>query len=147
MTILPSRTTFDIAADISCSAESASSALDSCTTPSTELRMTTNMMMMTSAKSASPLAMPVAAEMAAATISMMIMGSAICWKNRTMSGVFSASLSLLRPSRSRRADASSAERPLFSSDLTSESTSSVSCRYSLTVPSWVGCARQLDARS
>ena len=111
LTTLPPRTTLLWAADISWSAASASSALDSWTTPRTAFTTTTKLMMITSAKSASPCASPVRAEMTAATMSMMIIGSAICAKKRFQSGSFSASLSLLRPFFSRRAAASSGARP------------------------------------
>ncbi len=97
VSIFPSRMTLVWEADISWSAASASSALDSWTTPSTALTTTTKQMITTSAKSGSPWATLVRAEITAATISMMIMGSAIWAKNRFHSGSFSASLSLLRP--------------------------------------------------
>ena len=136
-TILPSRTALLCAADISCRAARASSALDSWTTPSTAFTTTTKQMMITSAKSASPWAMPVSAEMTAATISMMIMGSAICARNRFHSGSFSASLSLFRPSRSRRAAASPAVSPRSPSEPTASRTAEESCRYSFNFPSWI----------
>ena len=132
-TSLPSRSTLDCAALISCRASRASSLLASWTTPSTELTITTNMMMATSAKSGSPLTMPVSALMTAATISMMTIGSAICSKKRFHSGVFSASSSLLGPVLARRDDASSLLRPRFSSTPWSLSTSAAADRYSFCI--------------
>ena len=124
--------TLDWAALISCRAARASSLLASWATPSTELTTTTNMMMITSAQSASPLIMPVAALMMAATMSMMTMGSAICWKKRIHSGVFSSSFSLLGPCLARRSDAAASERPDSPSVPCAESTSSADDRYSFT---------------
>ncbi len=110
--------------------------------------------MKTSAKSASPWAMPVTAEMMAAMISMMTMGSAIMEKNRFHSGSFSASFSLLGPVCSRRFAASADVMPTFSSEPCSLSTSTESDKYSfnvslLDVMRASAClhARQIDARS
>ena len=153
VTCLPPRMTLEVAALISCRAARAFSAWYSCTTPSTELRMTTNMMMKTSAKSASPCAMPVTAEMTAAMISMITIGSAIMAKKRFHSGSFSASLSLLGPTLARRSAASAAVRPSCSSEPCSCSTSTESDRYSFTFPSWftalarISHTQQVDARS
>ena len=118
---LPSRMTLDWAALICCRASRACSLLASWTTPSTELMMTTARMMMTSAHSGSPWMVPVMAEMAAATSSMMTIGSAICSKKRFQSGVFSSFSSSLGPYWLRRLDASAAS---------SSSTSCLDARYS-----------------
>ena len=124
----PSRMTLEVAAVISCRASRASSALDSCTTPSTAFTMTTKRMMMTSAVWFSPEAMPTKALMTAAQSSMMIMGSAIWAKNRFQSGVFFPSASLFRPYFSSRAFASSLVKPFSKSVLTSSMTFSASDR-------------------
>ena len=150
-TILPSRMTFDWAALICCSASSACSDFASWTTPSTELMMTTAKMMMTSAHSGSPWIVPVMAEIAAATMSMMTIGSAICSKKRFHSGVFSSSSSLLGPTLARREDASAAARPPSAFEDCSSSTSSAEAKYSfdidMTPPGLHQAARQIDARS
>ena len=110
--------------------------------------MTTAMMMMTSAHSGSPWIMPVTAEMKAATMSMMTIGSAICSKKRFQSGVFSSFSSSLCPYCDRRLDASAAVRPLSSLEESSPRTLSLDSRYSfIQFPSWEFGARQIDARS
>ena len=148
MTSLPSRMTLDCEALISCSAARASSLLASWITPSAELMTTTAMMMITSAKSGSPWMKLVMAEMAAATMSMMTMGSAICWKKRIQRGVFSSSLSLLGPCLARRLAASLALRPPSSVTPSPSRTVCFSSRYCFkaSLSSWVR-ARQIDARS
>ena len=67
--------------------------------------------MAASAHSGSPWIKPVMTEMAAATSSMMTMGSAICSKNRFHRGVFSSSSSLFGPTLAKRFCASAAVRP------------------------------------
>ena len=111
--------------------------------------MTTTMMMMTSAHSGSPCTMPVTAEMTAATMSMMTIGSAICSKKRFQSGVFSSRSSSLRPYWDRRLEASAEVRPLSSLEDSSLSTSSTDERYSFNVfpPAITRSTRQVDARS
>ncbi len=126
----PLRMTFDCAALIFCRAERAFSAWYSWATPRIEFSTTTNMMMITSAKSASPWAMPVRAEITAATISMITIGSAIIAKKRFQRGSFAASLSLLGPIFSSRAAALALSRPC-SSELACSCTTSPACsRYS-----------------
>ena len=99
--------------------------------------ITTAMMMTTSAHSDSPWIMPVTAEMTAATMSMMTMGSAICWKKRIHSGVFSSSLSLFGPNFAWRVCASEVLRPASALVDCSLSTSSAEARYSFKLyPSW-----------
>ena len=132
MTSLPSRMTLDWAALISCRAARASSLFASWMTPRAELMMTTAMMMITSAKSGSPWMKPVMAEMAAATISMMTIGSAICWKNRIHMGVGSSSSSLLGPYLARRSAAVAAVRPACSLEPSPSSTRALDSRYSFT---------------
>ena len=131
--ILPSRTTLDWAALISCRASRACSLLASWTTPSTELSTTTNRMIAASAHSGSPCRKPATTEMAAATSSMMTIGSPICSKKRFHSGVFSSSSSLLGPYCARRLAASAEVRPLSSFEESSPSTSSADARYSFNV--------------
>ena len=126
----PSRTALLSEADISWRAARASSALDSWTTPRTAFTTTTKEMMITSAKSAWPCAMPVSAEITAATISMMIIGSASWARKRFQSGVFSASLSLFGPFFSSLAAASACERPVVTSVWSVPRTSASPCRYS-----------------
>ena len=94
--------------------------------------MTTVMMMMTSAKSISPWMAPVTALMTAAAMSMMTMGSAICWKNLIHSGVLACSLSLFGPFLARRASASPELRPSSWLEPSWPSTSLALDRYSLT---------------
>lgn len=89
--------TFAIVVLICLSASRASSLFISWTTPRTELRTTTNMMMITSAKSSLPCIPAIAALMTAATINMMIIGSASCPANRFHIGVLGASFSLFGP--------------------------------------------------
>ena len=112
--------------------------------------MTTVMMMMTSAKSISPWMAPVTALMMAATISMMTIGSAICWKKRIHSGVFSASSSLFGPNFSCRLAASAELRPASTSVPCSRRTSSDEDKYSFIrfpLLGYLFCGRQIDARS
>ena len=73
--------------------------------------MTTDRMMAASAHSGSPWMKPVMTEMAAATSSMMTIGSPICSKKRFHMGVFSSSSSLFGPTLARRDCASAAVRP------------------------------------
>ena len=94
--------------------------------------MTTVMMMMTSAKSISPWMAPVTALMTAATMSMMTIGSAICWKKRIHRGVFACSFSLLGPLLARRSAATPEARPACPSLPCSRRTSAALDRYSLT---------------
>ena len=105
--------------------------------------MTTAMMMMTSAHSDSPWMVPVMAEMAAATMSMMTIGSAICSKKRFQSGVFSSFSSSLGPYWARRDDASPEVMPLSSLEDSSFSTSSLDSRYSF-MHSLLGSRRPAD---
>ena len=134
--ILPSRTTFEVLAAICCRASKASSALDSCTTPSTALTTTTKRMMITSAMSDSPWAAPATALMTAAARSRMIIGSASWASRRFQSGSFSASSSLLGPLTSRRLAAWAGVRPVSELLSSSESTSSLVETYAFKLPSW-----------
>ena len=134
-TSLPSRITLDWAALISCRASRACSDLASWTTPRTEFKITTDRMIAASAHSGSPWMKPVITEMAAATSSMMTMGSAICSKKRFHMGVFSSSSSLLGPTLARREAASAADRPVSALEDCAASTSSAEARYSFSIKS------------
>ena len=74
--ILPSRSTLEVAALISCKAWIAASALLSCTTPSTVFISTTTMIMTVSVGKPTPFSIhSVAADMTAATMRIIIIGS------------------------------------------------------------------------
>ena len=77
--------------------------------------------------------MPVTAEMKAATMSMMTIGSAICSKKRFQSGVFSSFSSSLGPWLARREAASADVSPLSPFEASSESTSSDEDKYSFKI--------------
>ena len=105
VTISPSRSTLEVAAAISCRAAMAFSALLSWTTPKIALISTTTIIMMTSAKE-SPEYTAVIPEITAATIKMIIMGSASSLRNRWISDSFFPSARRLGPFSSRRRFAS-----------------------------------------
>ena len=117
---LPSRNTLLVAAAISCSASIAFSALLSCTTPRIALISTTAMMMITS-EGNSPLMPDIMPEMTAATMRMIVIGSANCLRKRRNIFSFLPSASLFLPFFSSLQDASAVDRPSFA-DCTSSST-------------------------
>ena len=125
ITTLPSRSTLEVAADISCSASIAFSALLSWNTPSTALRITTARMMMTS-EGNSPSIAAITPLIAAATIKMIIIGSVSCSKNRRTSDFFFAATSLFLPCSASRFSASAVVKPCVASDCRSASTCSFS---------------------
>ena len=88
--------------------------------------MTTNRMMITSAKLSFSTTASTAL-MAAAASRMIIMGSAICWKNRLIRESFLASSSLFLPFLTRRSSASAAVKPC-SQESTSRNTASACSR-------------------
>ena len=109
LTSSPFLNTLDILAVISLSAAIAFSALLSWKTPKTAFIITTAMIIITSANdsfSSTP-------DPAAATIRIMIMGSASSFRKRTTSGTGFSSFSLLGPSFSKRFFASSFVSPSF----------------------------------
>ena len=115
-TILPSRTTFDVAAAIFCSASIAFSALLSCATPRIALIITTAMIMMTSeGNSLTALDALLTAvstpDIIAATMRMSVIGSINCFKNRRIIGSFLPSASLFLPSFSSRSCACCDDKP------------------------------------
>ena len=136
-TSLPSRITLLCAAVISCKAASASSALSSCTTPKNELSSTTNKIIATSAKSPSPLYIPIESEIIAATISIITIGSAICSKKRFTTDSFGASSSLFGPCSLSNCAARCEDSPSLSLECSCVTTSCGVSRYSLTFASRV----------
>ena len=114
--ILPSRMTFEVAALISCSASIAFSALLSCKTPSTAFMSTTARIITVSVgKDGEPETLPsytvVTADITAATIRIIIIGSASCSRNRLTSDFCFACANLFLPYFSRRRSASDCVSP------------------------------------